>query len=332
MLGLDATEYQDGLATIQRQTNNRAGLLSRTSISFIVATLKDARQGGLALSRAELRSLWRTYPTIFTLDEGLVAARLKSLQGPDVGYSAQQVKRILVDSGRPIFYHVSRHATMLGFLQSRVGLTRRQATELCARETRLISVSLEQTIGPKWAQLCGPGSKWGLGVNKTRDAILTYPTILTTPPSTTQALWEYLTEDLQWKPEQAQHWAGANPGVFRINARRSVAPKVALVLAAELFTTASMVAVSTEEPTGVVGSVGNEKEKEKEKEESESGGFSETAADLLSLLRAMSFPLLLQSPLVCTFSPQRISKRMTSAASICSARSTREWQAGAGAT
>lgn len=314
MLGVSDDEYMAGLKKIQKQTNNKPGTLFRGSFPLIVASLKDSTLVGL--SRRELRTVFLYYPTLFTLDEGYVARRLRYLRGP-TGYTAEELKRMLLSNPRSILYDQDSYKALKCFFKKEVGLV----TEFCevtSRESRLVSTSLK-TLASKTDHL---RKTWKLSKAQIRKLVLCCPTVLTTPQETTARLYEYLHTTLRMPTDAVRDCVVKYPGFLRSNPT-SLTRRLEYVVAVQVCMKVLLLKLSADRDECRVGMArGAQRISPRFVEKSTFFSNHEDLVEAVDqvLLRLASL-LVAQSGIVFTFSDERLSSRLMTAAAYKHGRS-----------
>jgi len=282
------------------QTHNKPGTLFRGSLPLIVASLKDSAMVGL--SREDMRRVFSYYPTLFTLDEGYLARRLRHLREV-CGYSAPQLRRMLLSNPRALLYDQDRYQELKGFFEKSVGLSSDEFCELTSQPTgsRLITAS-HNTIASKTSHLTNTDT-WGLSRRTLRELVVAFPTIMTTPVDTTARLWTYLHDVLHISPDNIRQCAVKYPGFLRSNPT-SLTRKLEYMVAFQALLQAMLLEWSADGGSG-----------------SGSGsGFFSTEEELVlaveQVLVQVAALLMSQVSIIFTFSDARIASRLLEVAAV----------------
>lgn len=120
----------------------RAGFtFFRGNFNFILSILERR----LDFKFSDTRHLFKYYPTIFTLDDGLLNHRISFLM--NLGYSKYELKKIILSNGRCVFYDDSKFLKLKDFFVSSLGMSTREFCSLTTKHQRIISLSLNDSLG-----------------------------------------------------------------------------------------------------------------------------------------------------------------------------------------
>jgi len=315
MLGISEAEYVASLHKIGRQTNNKPGTLFRGSLPLIVATLKDPTIVGL--SRAQLRQVFLYYPTLYSLDEGYLARRLRHLRNR--GYSPDHLKNMLLMNPRSVLYDQRKYQELECFLKKSIGLTTSEFCEVTSRESRLISASFNETVVAKMNHLL---DTWGLPKKTLKGLVLVFPTILTTPVGTTSRLWNYLHDSLLMSAEEIRQCAIKYPGFLRSNPESLTRKLEYLVVFQALVKGMVLVhRLDTQTKLGVAKESAHHQDLLSRYGDGTGPGAmfrdeSELATAVAHVLRSVAALLVRQNSIIFTFSDARISMRLLEATAV----------------
>ena len=140
-LELTEVEFAEAIRTVQKQNNDRtAYTFFRGNFNFILSILERR----LDFKFGDLRKLFKYYPTIFTMDDGLLNHRISFLI--NLGYSKYELREMIVSSGRCIFYDDTKFINLKNFFTS-IGMSTREFCTLTTKHPRIISLSLNGSLG-----------------------------------------------------------------------------------------------------------------------------------------------------------------------------------------
>jgi len=167
-----------------------------------------------------------------------------------LGYSKYELKDIILSSGRCIFYDDSKFLKLKNFFLSSLGMTTREFCSLTSKHQRIISLSLNDSLGISLSfQLylyhyflllavkvdhLRNDTIWNISNERLCEIIKFAPGILTTPASTTEQLWSYLDEDLRMDNNLIRAFIDDYPGFLRVN-KETLALKVEYVVISEIL-------------------------------------------------------------------------------------------------
>lgn len=285
VLKLTEQEYAAGVKRISLQTNNKMGTLFRGNFPFIVASLREMA----GFQQQDLTFLFNNYPTIFTLDYRTVANHLEFLRYT-VGYSQEQLRLLLLRNCRSALCGQERALALMSFFETELSTSSQEFCELTVAHPRLFGVSLQNTLIPKMNHMLDETS-WGLSRDRLSDLIQRAPSILTTPATTTQQLWDYLHLQLHLSKDDCQDIVRKYPNLLRVNVK-SLGPKLCSLALAELALLAKQHSLALCEPT---------------KSPAADTTFQKIAQQLYSQVAAA---LLKRAPVALTCSLDRIEARM----------------------
>jgi hypothetical protein len=210
VLKLDEQQYAAGMKRISLQTNNKAGAIFRGNFPFIVDSLREMA----GLNQADLTFLFKTYPTIFTLDYKTVASHLAFLR-KNIGYSQEQLRLLLLRNCRSALCGDERALILMNYFQTELDISQQGFCDLTVAHPRLFGVSLQKTLQPKINQLLDEDS-WGLSRARLADVIQKAPSVLTTPAATTLKVWELMHDDLGLSKAECQDIVRKYPNLLRV--------------------------------------------------------------------------------------------------------------------
>lgn len=229
----------------------RAGFtFFRGNFNFILSILERR----LDFKFSDVRKLFKYYPTIFTLDDGLLNHRISFLM--NLGYSKYELKDIIISNGRCIFYDDTKFLKLKNFFTLSLGMSTRDFCSLTAKHQRIINLSLNDSIGTlPFTMYCYNSliniiilvvkvdhlrdeTLWNISNERLCEIITFAPGILTTPASTTEQLWTYLNKDLGMDDELIRALIDDYPGFLRVN-KETIALKVEYVVVSEMLLMAS---------------------------------------------------------------------------------------------
>ena len=140
-LELTEAEFAEAIRTVQKQNNDRpAYTFFRGNFNFILSVLERR----LDFKLADLRKLFKYYPTIFTMNDGLVNHRISFLM--NLGYTKYELKEMIISSGRCIFYDDSKFINLKNLFTS-MGMSTREYCALTTKHPRIVTLSLNGSLG-----------------------------------------------------------------------------------------------------------------------------------------------------------------------------------------
>lgn len=224
-LGITEVQYAASLRKIQTQTNNRAGTLFRGSFFFISSYLRSE----LDFDRNEICQLFINYPTFFVFSLNHICERVQLLFSK-YGYSLWEIKCLIKRNARTIFYSDTHFHDLRVFFTDNLCLSPSQFCGITAKEPRLISSSLQQTIIPKYDQLL---KLWKIPNEEVVKIITFAPNVLTTKSTTSVKLYNFLKHELHMSGTDITNFIVRYGGFLRVN-MNTLRPKLITVAVIQL--------------------------------------------------------------------------------------------------